>query len=389
MKLRQLIRTVALFAVLTAPAMAGDAEIAAIEATLRPGPVDSNLFAPEFLRAVPPAQLQATLDQITAQVGPVLAVEPRGGTSYSVETATHRMPTEITLDAAGRIVGLLFQPAVAKALSAEQVLANMAAIAPQFGLLVTRDGAPLHAVASDTPLSVGSAFKLGVLKALRDEIDAGRHDWSDVVQLAEANKSLPSGTLQTWPVGSPLTLHTLAALMISISDNTATDALIHTLGRERVETVLGIAPVLTTRELFTLKAEPELRARYLSGNLAEQRRVLTELAELPLPDVATAMSLYDPGMEWNLTATALCGLIDTVADLDVMAINPGVANRSDWDRVAFKGGSETGVLNLTTTVQAEDGTRYCIAATWNGPQAIDQTAATTAYASLLALLARS
>ena len=70
---------------------------------------------------------------------------------------------------------------------------------------------------------------------LREEVEAGRRAWDEVVRLEEAWKSLPSGLLQGWPEGSPLTLHTLAALMISLSDNTATDALIALLGRERLE----------------------------------------------------------------------------------------------------------------------------------------------------------
>ncbi len=60
-----------------------------------------------------------------------------------------------------------------------------------------------------------------MLDALRSSIDSGDHAWDEVVTLAAGRKSLGSGILQTWPDGSPLTLHTLATLMISRSDNTA------------------------------------------------------------------------------------------------------------------------------------------------------------------------
>ena len=46
--------------------------------------------------------------------------------------------------------------------------------------------------------------------------------------------SLPSGITQSWPAGSPVTLQTLATLMISISDNTATDTLV-TLERRKLD----------------------------------------------------------------------------------------------------------------------------------------------------------
>jgi hypothetical protein len=94
------------------------------------------------------------------------------------------------------------------------------------------------------------------------------------------------------------------------------------------------------------------------------------------------------GAEWYVPAERLCELIEAVAGLPPMQINPGVAARADWQDIAFKGGSEIGVLNLTTRVTGKDGTRYCVVASWNDTKAIDETRATGAYASLLAALAR-
>ena len=80
--------------------------------------------------------------------------------------------------------------------------------------------------------------------------------------LDSALRSLPSGVLQSWPAGTPMTVESLAILMISQSDNTAADRLLHLLGRERVESRTRVAgnthvarntPFLTTREMFALK----------------------------------------------------------------------------------------------------------------------------------------
>ena len=123
----------------------------------------------------------------------------------------------------------------------------------------------------------GSAFKLGILKALRDEIDAGAHKWDEVVTLGATDISLPSGVLQNWPVGSPFTLHTLAGEMISISDNTAADALLRVVGRDKVEAALGhCAEVLiTTRELFTLEGQPRSQGEVpVAADAAAKRAVL-------------------------------------------------------------------------------------------------------------------
>ncbi len=375
-------------ALMTAPAMAEEKEIAVLKAVLAEGPVDVSLFSAEFLKAVPAPQLEAAAAGIKKTIGPVVAVSHVSGASYMVETATHEMSSDIVLDANGLIVGLFFRSPVAKNQSIEEIVAELQAVASRTSFLVTENGVARESHEPDLALAVGSAFKLGVLKALRAEIDAGTHRWDEVAELMAGDVSLPSGITQAWPVGSPMTLQTLASLMISISDNTATDALMRIVGRDAVEAALGTAPALTTRELFTLKANRELMTRYQQGDLAAKRAVLAELATKPLPDGSKALSPLDAGAEWYLTPKALCALMEAVADLDVMRINPGVANKADWTSIAFKGGSESGVLNLTTLAVAKDGTRYCVAATWNDSKPIDEAKATSAYASLLNKLSK-
>ncbi len=94
--------------------------------------------------------------------------------------------------------------------------------------------------------AIGSAFKLYVLSTLSREIAARRRSWNDVVPLDQ--RSYPSGILQDWPQGTPMTLQTLATLMIAISDNTATDQLAAT---SHAAPELG-QRFSTTREFFQL-----------------------------------------------------------------------------------------------------------------------------------------
>ena len=375
-------------ALMTAPAVAGEAEIAAIKAVLAPGPVDANLFNAAFLKAVPPDRLQAATEPLKAQIGPVVAVEPRGGQTYAVETATYEMITDIVLDADGKIAGLLLHAPVQKNASLEDLLKQMATAAPQSAYVVLKDGKPIAASNPDQALAVGSAFKLGVLKALKDDIDSGRRKWSDVVTLKAEDMSLPSGMLQSWPAGAPLTLHTLATLMISISDNTAADTLLKLVGRDKVEAALGIAPVLSTRELFILKANHDLLSRYVAADAEGARKLLEEVDALPLPDVNKVMTPFTPGAEWHVPPNTLCALMAEVADLDVTQVNAGVVPKTDWASVSFKGGSEVGVLSLVTQAKAKDGATYCVAAIWNGPAALDEGKAEVAYAGVMGKLAR-
>ena len=194
--------------------------------------------------------------------------------------------------------------------------------------------------------------------------------------------------MQTWPDGAPLTLQTLATLMISLSDNTATDALISVMGREVVETKTARnRPFLTTQELFKLK-NPQNRPlleRYLAGDEAAKRAVLAELVDRPFPSVEVfAGAPVALEVEWFFSARQLCALIEEVQSLPLMSVNPGVADPANWQRIAFKGGSEPGVLNFTYWLEGEDGATYCVSATQNNSEAlIDETAFSALYGGLL------
>lgn len=164
--------------------------------------------------------------------------------------------------------------------------------------------------------------------------------------------------------------------MISISDNTATDALIHLLGRERVEAhAPGNRPFLTTREAFVLKDphRQDLLERHRAADGGRRRSILEETRERDLPraDIFAGGPLA-LDVEWFFSARDLCDLMARVEDLPLMGINPGVADPGIWYRVAFKGGSAPGVLNLTTGLVVGAGTFHCVAAAWNDEGALDE-----------------
>ena len=69
--------------------------------------------------------------------------------------------------------------------------------------------------------------------------------------------------------------------------------------------------------------------------------------------------------EWFVSNQKLCQLINQVAELPLFTVNPGLADKNDWTKIAYKGGSEPGVLNLTTWLQARNGDVYCVSVTWN------------------------
>ena len=348
-------------------------------------PLEADWFATELLAQVPLSHIQRVVDGIRGDTG--AAPQVSGDSErYYLRTARHRVPVTLRRRADGRIIGLFFHPAIATEAGLAEVFAGLRGLPGQISYLVLRDDGEVGSYHADAALAVGSAFKLAVLATLKQEIEAGRARWDEVVQLEEAHRSLPTGTMHKLPVHAPLTLHTLAAAMISQSDNTATDVLIDRLGRDAVATAAGTELLLTTREYFQLKADPALYRRYSSAGLAGRRALLRDMADRPLPRTHLVLRPLQRGAEWHMSVRRLCALMAEVLDLDVMRIEPGPVDPQPWIRVGYKGGSEIGVMNLTSGLIDRDGHRYCVSVTWNDGVSVDRNRLVEQYLTLLSAL---
>jgi beta-lactamase class A len=353
----------------------------------------STWFAPAFLARVTVTQVQAVVQNVKAQFGPYQSVTPQPDGSYLVRFQRGTIRARIHLDGQGRIDGLLFTNPQFIYVSRSAALQGLRRLPGQISLLVLANGAPLLTMAPGRALAVGSAFKLAVLAALQQRINAGQLSWTQKVTLRAQDKSLPSGVLQTRPNGSRYTVADLARYMISISDNTAADLLIHLVGRAAIDPLIPERDrsILTTHELFVLKAPANkgLRERYLAAaSPATRLAILAQVDQLPLPSLRVLVPLFSKGpvaprIEWFFSVRQLCGLMARVQQLPQMSINPGVANPAEWTHVAFKGGSEPGVLNLTTMAMARNGVTYCVSATWNNTALLDDGHFEALYSSVL------
>ncbi|HVX80292.1 MAG TPA: serine hydrolase [Devosiaceae bacterium] len=350
-------------------------------------PITPEMFTANFLAQVSMPQILSVFAKTRATVGPPVSIE-EAGNSYIVHTATYRIPVDIGLDPDGRVAALLLHPAVPTFATIDDVFKAIDALKGQAAYLITRNGEVLHAKSQTQPLAVSSGVKLAVLAAVADEIAAGRLAWDTIVRLGPNDISLAPGVLQTMPPGSPLTVHTLAAFMISQSDGTATDALLDLVGRDKVAREAGTDFVLKTSEFFKLKADPALRLRFTGADTsAEKLKVAADMAKMPLPNPADTGAPLDSGVEWYMPATRLCELIGKVAGLDVFVMNPGVARPNDWTQIAFKGGSEVGVASLTSALTDKAGNRYCVTMTLNDRTALDEDRLTSLYGALIDKLA--
>lgn len=369
----------------------GAGESAALQRIFEAESLDPSWFAPQLLAAAPVEQIATLRDQLIAQYGTFLDATPLGE-DWQVRLERALIPASILLDGQGRVAAFWLGVPLALDRTPALVADDLAALPGEVSLIVRRDGEVIVQIEPERLLAVGSAFKLAVLASLNEAIRSTRLAWDEVVRLRDRHRSLPTGMLQDWPAGAPFTVHTLAAMMISQSDNTATDALIDFLGVERIEPLLPpeTLPLMTTRQYFILGGlkHADLRQAYITATQEKRRGILVGLNRFR-PSLADFLAgAAGPEFGWQLSTQQLCDLMEGLLGMDVLAINPGVVSPRGWKEVGFKGGSTKGAINLTTGLETFGAHRYCVSATWNDPDGVDTERFATLYGELLALLSK-
>ncbi len=86
------------------------------------------------------------------------------------------------------------------------------------------------ALAPDTPVKTASVIKLALLWEAMQQIRAGRAHWSDRLTLNKDNQTDGSGVLGFFDTPLTLTLKDVLSMMVIVSDNTATNLAIDTVG---------------------------------------------------------------------------------------------------------------------------------------------------------------
>ncbi len=387
-----------------------------VVALLKEEKAPEDVFGPQFLASVPPAQFNAVTQQLTSQFGAAIGIEniePTGEFTANIAIRFEKAIGQGTLALSStephKIEGLLLRQFDAIDDSLTKIEADLAALPGKVGVYygpISGD-APVLSINPDEQFAIGSAFKLYVLAALAEDVRAGERSWDKVVTLTE--KSFPSGMMQDWRRTAPVTLHTLASLMISISDNTATDQLIKELGRDRVLRAMVESghsdpskndPFLTTREMFALKGGPKqaLEAYQAESNGDRRLEMLEQLeaASITAEEINSAFATGPVALdvEWFASANDLRKLLQRIyteshdGALSIMGINPSMSDnlRNQWRYVGYKGGSEPGVLNLTWFLADESGNNHVLVLSWNNPDAaLDNTASELIAQRILAL----
>lgn len=212
--------------------------------------------------------------------------------------------------------------------------------------------------------ATASIFKTWVLGGLADAVASGTIRITDTAPL-QAAYIAPGGQINGEPLGTLFSVSDLAALMMGISDNTATDHVHHLTGRTTINAFVdhsGVAdpnvlkPLLDISEQFHLFDSFDLATalQYVNGSEAFQQQFLDEQI-VPLgPDTQSGpynnVSLYTTG-SWRASPLDICAAFSRLRRLaqgsdqlwlvdhalGAQAAQPNVRNR--WNRVWYKGGS--------------------------------------------------
>jgi beta-lactamase class A len=389
-------------------------------------------FDASFLAAVPITQITALLKDYAKRAPFTLTALEGTPTAKSLAAVVHdgkgaylRIALDVKAAAPNGITGLLFTPAgdldptIDSWATLDTRMKGVSSLVDYLAVEVT-DGTcnkPVHGLDAAVARPLGSTFKLYVLGTLARQVEAGVTTWETPLAVRADYKSLPSGTVQTEAVGTSHPLRYFAEKMISISDNTATDHLLYTLGRDKVEESLGLmghskpaldTPFMATRELFFLKlaATPTEVEDYIAAD-ATGRRTLLDTKYKPM-DISLAaangagwtLPRNIDRLEWFATAEDLCRAMTSLRTmaakpsgapvLDVLSINPGLQfDKATWPFIGFKGGSEPGVLVSTWLLRRKDNRWFFLTANFDDTsKAIDQDAALYLAAAAAGLLAK-
>ena len=382
--------------------------------------IETEVFDENFLNAVPPAEFRALIRQMAAQQGQplaILSIDARNALSAILKIRFEKSVATVHVDLENaipyRISGLQLTGFEAAGDSIAEVIAAIDALPGRQGVLVQPlDDAALPPVAALDPdgrYAVASAFKLYILAELDRAVQAGERQWSDVVTLGP--KSHPSGISQNWPDGAPVTLHTLATLMISISDNSATDTLIRIIGQDSLARMVRatghhqpdeLRPLLMTRQASALKmpVHADRRARYLAAGPEEREKLLAAFdRDLTLDSLdsrlLTNRPIFIDQLEWFATPADIVRLLAyldrhaSAQSRTILSINPGIGRDAagKWTYLGYKGGSEPGVLSYNFLLRSKTGKGYALSVNWNnGEQSLRESellALTTRLVTLL------
>nr|WP_279672011.1 serine hydrolase [Flexivirga meconopsidis] len=229
-----------------------------------------------------------------------------------------------------------------------------------------------HRSGPANPQPLASMVKLFVLVAVAEAVRSGTLRWSGQLTLQATDAAAGSGSLIARPAGSRVTVQEAARLMMQVSDNTATDLLIRTLGQDALAKAVAstgnahpdrLKPLITIREDMWLEwsSDPAAVAarRSWPGASTARRTELLKPATAPGSPVPAAtgpgvVPRWQSGLGYFATPEDIARAHITLHRLaQVRGLEPlhtirqvpdtGIRFPAPWRNTAFKGGTVVGV----------------------------------------------
>jgi beta-lactamase class A len=237
-------------------------------------------------------------------------------------------------------------------------------------------------------LPLASIFKLYVLYAVADAVNAGTVSWGDQLTVTDKGKAVGSG--MNLPVGAHISVRTAAEKMIATSDNMATDMLIGKVGTQAVEAALAetghhdpaaMTPFPTMYELFSVAwGQPDLRQQWKQATPQAREQLLQQAnSHVYQPDPLRAhVPASGYGAEWYGSAEDICRVhvalqasaVGKAAPVkQILAAAPGIKlDSQEWPYVGAKAGGLPGDLTFSWYAVDRTGQPWVVSFQLNWPR---------------------
>ena len=359
-----------------------------------------DYFSSVFISKIKYSDIVSILKSIYKEDGACVKATLKAIDQSSVKVETKEKSTSfkfvMSLDNKNMIAGLRYKGRVTpkiKISSSKELKAELAKIDGVKSVYLTRfkSHKALIDIQSKSKMALGSEFKLYVLNYLSTKILNNELKWTDDITIQEKFKSLPGGKLQNEVDGKKISIKDVASLMISISDNTATDHLIGLLGSENIlKSIKNLNsfyslndPFMTTMDLFRIRTLnlSEMNS-YLKLSVQDKKKYLENLAlNLDRKKTSTLLEKWESPKdietaEWFASTQDICHVIEKLNSQSakddsirkILAINVPFLEVDDnpyFDYLGYKGGSEPGVLTMTFLLKSKNNKWGCLSVAYN------------------------
>jgi len=363
----------------------------------------SNNFSDLFKKYISEEKIKLVFKELRNKYGNIVGyktIDLNKGI-FEIEFEKVILTLSITLDG-GKINSLYFSNPTTKN---NFSIANLNEINSEKSILIKNlnDNKIIFEFNKELPLEISSLFKLYLLMGVLEK----ENDLSKIIKINENYYSIPPSILYYFPKNSLVTLYTYLFLMISQSDNTATDHIISFVGEDKIPLLLKKygnlnyemnIPFLYTSDIFRIFYSTENLKSYLNSNAGDKQLILKKLRNdkeinniitnrdlKKMEDVLLKNNDYHTKIGWFASASDICRFFEYAIKSkeiktikEILAANTEISVNSlisddikeKYKYIGGKLGSKFGVVSVGFLITTKKDTPYCFSAIFNSKEPI-------------------